>query len=162
MFLYKRIFEEFNRRGVRYVLVGGYAVLLHGIARFTADADVVLSFEEANVREAIDALTHLGLSPRVPVDPLQFADEEIRRSWIEDKGLMVFTMIDPSNPFFTVDLFVNPPISFEDLDADVVVRELEGVPVRVCSKDHLIAMKEGAGRPEDLSDVEKLKEIENE
>lgn len=162
MFLYKRVFEEFNRNRVRYVVVGGYAVVLHGYPRLTVDADIVVSFEPENARQAIGCLLKLGLVPRVPVDPREFADAEVRQSWVEEKGLMVFTMIDPVNPFFAVDLFVDPPIGFDELEKSAVNKNLDGVPVRICSLSHLIAMKRAAGRPEDLSDVKALLELGDE
>jgi hypothetical protein len=44
------------------------------------------------VRAALTALEHLGYRSRAPVPTTQFADPEMRRSWIEDKGLTVFSL----------------------------------------------------------------------
>ncbi|MFY9233121.1 MAG: hypothetical protein WAO58_01540 [Fimbriimonadaceae bacterium] len=159
MQLYPPVFAELNKRQVRYVVVGGLAAVMHGRLRLTMDADIVVALDEANARAAVEALQAIGLIPRLPVDPLQFALEEVRKNWVAEKHLMVFTMIHPSNPLFAVDLFVDPPITFQELSDGVIIKELDGVPVPVCSVAHLIRMKRLSARPEDLADIQILEDI---
>jgi hypothetical protein len=73
------IFAALGKRKVRYLIVGGVAVVLHGIPRFTADIDLVLALDKANVLAALDALAGLGYWPRAPVPLLDFADPALRR-----------------------------------------------------------------------------------
>ncbi len=150
------MFAEFNRRGVRYVLVGGLAVVLHGHARLTMDADIVVALDEENATKAVDALLALGFVPRSPVDAHSFALESQRKKWIEEKNMLVFSMVDPTNPFFAVDLFVDPPLAYAELASSAETRDLDGVPITICSKRDLIRMKRISGRREDLADVEAL------
>lgn len=159
MQLYPPVFAELNKRHVRYVVVGGLAAVMHGRIRLTMDADIVIALDEPNARAAVESLQAIGLTPRLPVDPLQFALEEVRNGWIAERNLMVFTMIHPSNPLFAVDLFVDPPISCEELSDGVVMKELDGVPVPVCSVEDLIRMKRLSARPEDLADIQALEDI---
>jgi len=154
-----QIFEALARERVRYLVVGGVAVVLHGHPRFTADLDLVIQLEPANARRAIDALGSLGYRSRVPVPAEQFADAEARRSWIEDKGLTVFALWSPELPGTGVDLFVEEPFDFEAAHARGVTVELGPVALVVASIDDLIAMKRAAGRGKDLEDIAALEAI---
>ncbi len=109
------IVEALNAADVRYVVVGGLAVVLHGHARLTAGLDLVVDLEPAGALAAIRTLLDLGFQPRAPVAAKDFADPTIRRSWIDEKGMRVFSLYDPANPVASVDLFVEHPIPFADL-----------------------------------------------
>lgn len=144
----------------RYVVVGGLAVILHGHLRGTADIDLVIELSPENCRRALDALAGAGLKPRLPVDMLQFADPEIRRDWVEKRNMLVFQLWDPDVPGRSVDVFVREPFGFEELWAKSVLREVQGVPARIASIEHLVAMKRSAGRHRDLDDIAALEQIE--
>ncbi len=154
------LFSALNARGVRYVVVGGLATVLHGHARLTADVDLMLDLSPDQARKAMETLRALGLRPRAPVDLLDFAVEERRRRWIEDKGMQVFSLFDPALPLREVDLFVEHPIDFESLWGESVAMDVGGTAVRVASIPHLIGLKRLAGRPQDLLDIEALEEIQ--
>lgn len=143
---------------VRYVVVGGVAVALHGYLRATVDLDIVIDLVPDNVRKAVDALTALGLRPRLPVAAMDFADDEIRRSWVTERNLMVFSMWHPENPAIEVDLFAAPPIAPAELLADAKWMPLGDIQVPVVSRAHLIRLKKLAGRAQDIADIEALSE----
>ena len=157
--LFESLFEALNRGGVRYVVVGGVATVLHGYARLTVDVDLVVDLASAEAARAIDVLTALGLVPRVPVEAAEFADSTKRETWIRERNMRVFTMIDPGNPMRQVDLFVEPPMDFQELWARAEMVHLEHTDVRIASIQDLIAMKRNAGRPQDLADIEALEAI---
>lgn len=159
MALFEPVFSALNGADVRYVIVGGLAVVLHGHPRLTADMDIVLDLESAAARRAIEALTGLGLRARPPVDPLAFADSRQREVWIAEKGMKVFTLFSPANPLLSLDLFVREPMPFEDLWARAETMDLGGIKVRVACLDDMIAMKQAAGRPQDIADIEALEAI---
>ena len=46
--------------------------------------------------------------------------------------------------------------AYEALATEAIAGELAGIPLRVCGRDHLIAMKRAAGRPRDLDDLQRL------
>jgi hypothetical protein len=156
------ILDALNQAQVRYVVVGGVATVLHGVARFTADLDLIVDLSPAEARKAIAALTALGLKPHAPVEPMSFADETVRCQWIDDKAMVVFSLADPANPFRVVDLFVSNPIPFDDLWERSKVVQLATVSARVASLDDLIDLKRQAGRPQDLADIEALELIRDE
>jgi predicted nucleotidyltransferase len=159
MSLFEPIFKGLNDAGVRYVVVGGLAVVLHGHARLTADLDIIVDLDEAQARRAIETLSRLGLRPRVPVDPRDFADASIRTAWVRDRGMQVFSMVDPANPMRLVDLFVEHPIPFEELWSRSREFDLMGTPVRVASIQDLIRMKQATGRAQDADDIKALQVI---
>jgi hypothetical protein len=153
--------EGLEKAGVSYVVVGGLAALAHGVNRYTADVDFVVGLDRENAEKAIRAMTVLGLKPRAPVDPLGFADENQRRFWVKEKHMTVFSFFHPSDPFLVVDFFVEYPTDFEGLYARSVVKQLGPLPVRVCGRDDLIAMKKKAGRGKDMEDVRILEALKN-
>ncbi len=157
--MFETVFRALNDRGVRYLVAGGVAVVLHGYSRLTKDLDLVVDLAEEQARAAIDALTGLGLKPRVPVDPRLFADRSTRESWQRERGMTVFTMLDPGNPMLVVDLFTQVPADYEELWDRATDVQLETTSVKVVSLDDLITMKRAVGRPRDLLDVSELERI---
>lgn len=145
--------------GVRYVIVGGVAVVLQGYVRATADLDLMVDLVADESGKAIEALTALGLRPRAPVDAKDFADPEKRDQWTREKGMKVFSMFDPSNPMREVDLFVENPMDFEDVWKRAKLMDINGTPARVASIGDLIELKRISGRPKDLADIEELKAL---
>jgi hypothetical protein len=160
MALFEPIFAALDAAGVRYVVVGGVAVVLHGHARFTADLDIAIDLSPDGTRDAMAALGGLGLRPRLPVSAGDFADPEIRAGWVRERGMQVFSLYDPGEPLRSVDVFVENPIAFEDLWARSEVVELEGVQTRIASIADLIELKRRADRPQDRTDIDALAAIE--
>jgi hypothetical protein len=159
---FEEFFRSLNHEGVRYVVVGGLAVVLHGHPRLTADIDLVVDLEPSAARLAIRTLTRMGLRPRVPVEAEAFADPSQRNHWIEDRGMTVFNLYDPNDPLRSVDLFVEAPIPFDQLWSRSELIGLPGGDVRVASLEDLITMKKEAGRPVDIADIEALEALRNE
>jgi len=122
---------------------------------------LILRLDSSNLKKALGIFSNLGYRPRAPVELYDFAEEPIRRQWIQEKGMLVFSLYNPSSPLMTLDLFVEYPLPYEDLMRDSVVKDLDGTPVRVCSIEHLIKMKEKAGRPKDKEDCRILRLIQN-
>ncbi len=154
------IFRALDGAEVRYLVVGGVAVVLHGHPRFTADLDLVLDLDEANTLAAIAALEGLEYQARAPVPLRDFAKQQKRRAWFEDKELTVFSLWSPSHPGTEVDLFVQEPFDFGEAwrrRMDAVLPD--GTTVRVVGLDDLRHLKQASGRPRDLDDLEKLDEI---
>lgn len=159
MGFFEQTIKALNDADVRYVVVGGLAVVLHGHARVTVDLDLVLDLEPAEVLKAIQVLLDLELTPTVPVNPFDFADPQRRSTWISEKNMLVFQMRDQSDDFRKVDLFVKEPIPFSELWERSVLKALATTEVRVCSIGDLIHLKREAGRHIDLSDIEALEVI---
>ena len=141
------------------MVVGGVATVLHGHARLTADVDLILDLEEEAAAKAVHALTAYGLRPRVPVNPEEFADARIRRGWVRDKGMQVFSFFKPDEPLLSVDVFVDHPIEFEGLHERSETCRIGSCPVRIASIPDLVRLKRLADRPRDREDIARLEEI---
>jgi len=148
--VFEELLAHLDEAGVRFVVVGGLAVVIQGYARLTADIDLVIDLESANVQRAVDALTARGLRPLLPVNARDFANESIRREWVETRNLEVFSMRDERNPLLTVDLFAREPIPFEDLWSRADSVTVGGRAIRVACIDDLIRRKRAAARPQDV------------
>jgi len=156
---FHRIFEVLFQAQVRYLVVGGVAVVLHGHPRMTADLDLVLALDAANVEAATNALHLLQYQPRAPVSPMQLTDPEARRLLQSEKGMHVFSLWSPLLPVTEIDLLVDAPLPFEDMYARALHVDLGPVRISVASLPDLIAMKRIAARPRDLEDVAALEQI---
>lgn len=144
---------------VRFLVVGGVAVVLLGYPRMTADLDLVLDLASDNASAALDVFARIGFRPRPPVPLRDFADPAIRRSWIDEKGLTVFSLWSPDAPGTEVDLFVEEPFDFASAYARAEFVQLEGRQVPVVSLEDLIELKQKAGRAKDLEDVTQLQGV---
>jgi len=153
------IFRALNAAGVRFLVVGGLAVVAHGYVRFTADVDLVLDLAAENARRAIEALASLGYRPRAPVPIEQFLDPDLRASWAREKSMLVFSLQSDRFAATEVDLFLEPPFNMQQASARSVRLEVAaGVEAPFIGLDDLIAMKQKAGRPSDLDDIRRLVE----
>jgi predicted nucleotidyltransferase len=159
--VYEPIFKILNEAGVRYVVVGGVATLLHGYARLTADVDLAVDLAPQEVRKMIRALANKGFRPQVPVSAETFADPAVREQWIREKHMRAFSLVDLRNPMRVVDLLLKSEVPFEELLARSQEAFVGETSVRVASLDDLITLKRHAGRPQDLADVKELEAIRN-
>jgi hypothetical protein len=159
MELFKKLFSSLNRESVKYMVAGGIAVNLYGIERSTADIDIVLKLEKANVLKFIKLAKRLGLKPKVPVKLDDFADPEKRDSWISEKGMAVFGLYDPKTPFFLIDIFVESPFDFDEVYRRRKKIRSEDAIIPIVPIHQLILMKEKSNRPQDRADVFHLRKI---
>lgn len=162
--IYEDVFRTLNDRDVKYLVAGGLAVNLHGAPRATQDLDLLLAMTEGNIRSAIRGVLEIGYEARLPVDPMDFADPKIRRTWRESKDMNAFTFHHPEHQLRTVDFLFDLPLSYKDCRPSAVVMEAEDLAIPVLSIDDLIALKKGTGRDLDQFDVnmlEQLKELDD-
>ena len=155
----EEVLEALNQAQVRYLVVGGVAVVLHGYLRTTADLDLVVQLDHENVLRAMDALGKLGYRPRAPVSPESFADEKVRKQWLHEKQLTVFSMWSSTRPDLEIDLFVEEPFDFDEAYARALRVPLERIEITLVSLDDLLALKRRAGRALDHQDVAALESL---
>ena len=144
---------------VRYVLVGGLAVQLHGFLRSTFDIDLVLAMDDPNLVRFIAVAKRYGLVPvnPVPLDSLRNASQIDQ--WHLEKGMLAFALREPQIGGSVVDILVRPEVPFDMLMANAVAGELFARQVWIASIDDLLTMKRSANRPKDRLDVVALEKI---
>ena len=132
----------FNDHNVRYMVIGGYAVVQYTEPRFTKDLDVLISTDTTNAEAVYNALREFG-APLAGLIPNDFGEE----------GFFFQMGVPPVR----VDILMGiPGIQFEDCWNRRVEVDFEGLRVIFISKQDLIASKRAAGRPQDLIDADLL------
>lgn len=154
------IVRALNQAGIRYLVVGGLAVVAHGFVRFTADIDIVLDLESEELGRAIEAISALGYRARAPVEFSDFADPAKRREWVAKKGLMVFSAHSRKHAATEIDLFVESPFDFEHAYSSALRLEVAPrVSATFIGLPDLLEMKRRAARPQDIQDVQELESL---
>jgi predicted nucleotidyltransferase len=154
-----QILQALNDDGVAFVLVGGFAVQLHGFIRSTLDLDLVLAMDDANLTKFIEVGKHFGLAPVIPVSIEALKNATQIEQWHREKGMLAFALREPGIAGSVIDVLVRPEIPFDRLAADANEMPLFGRQVKVASIDHLLEMKRAANRPKDRLDIEALEKI---
>ncbi|MFA5098382.1 MAG: DUF6036 family nucleotidyltransferase [Candidatus Margulisiibacteriota bacterium] len=154
---YEDIIKKLNKKKIKYLLIGGIAVNLHGVQRATGDMDIMLAMDKSNLLKFVSAVEELGLEPKVPVDPRELADPVKVNEWKRKKNMKVFSFWDIDNPYIVIDVMTENYIAFERAYKRRKVIESWGVKVPIISMKDLIELKKIAGRPQDLADIEALK-----
>ncbi len=154
------IFQSLHDAEVKYVVVGGLAVVAHGYARTTGDVDLVIGLEPENIIRGLKSLEKIGYKMSLPVTPEQFADKELREKWRREKGMLVLKLWSDEHRWTPIDIFVYEPF---DMDAEWAsasrIEWTPGLKVPVVTKETLLKMKREAGRPQDLADIAELESI---
>ena len=149
----ERICTALNEARVRYALVGGYAVALHGAPRGTIDIDVALRWNLDNLTRAEEALNGAGLVSRIPVSAVDVY--RFRNEYIENRNLVAWNFHNPDDPLEQVDII----IAYDLNGKKTQPVNLPTGTVQVLSIDDLIDMKRSSGRPQDLEDVSALEKL---
>jgi hypothetical protein len=139
-----------NTGGVRFVVIGGVAVGAHGHIRATEDLDIV----PEPGRENLDRLGNVlvGLDARLASNPDRGIDPKIRRALYQGRNVTVATRLGDLD---VVQRLPGIP-GWEELAEDAETTTLGDLPLRVCSRAHLIAMKRARASLQDQADIEAL------
>ena len=156
---FRGIFKEINKLKIDYLVVGGLAVNFHGIPRLTYDVDLMILLQAENIKKLVTKLTAWGYRPKVPVNPMELANDAKRNSWINEKGMKAMNFYSEKAPIGEIDIVFDSPIPYDELKSRAVIIELHGEKIPTVSIRDLIVIKEKSGRKQDLSDVEYLKMI---
>ncbi len=149
----ERICTALREAGIRYAVVGGHAVALHGAVRGTVDIDIVLSWSRKTVAGAEKALNEIGLVSRLPVSADNIFD--FRKEYVENRNLVAWNFYDPADLSVQVDIV----ISYDLKGHKIRHIELPGGPVPILAIRDLIEMKRESGRPQDIEDVAALEKL---
>lgn len=135
---------------VEFVVIGGIAVAAHSVVRATEDLDLVPSPEAANLDRLLGVLDRLDARLTLNLD--RGIDDRARDAVRRGRNLTVTTSLGDLD---VVQALPGVP-SYEALAGDALAVELHGTAFRVCSRAHLIAMKQERASALDRADLERL------
>jgi predicted nucleotidyltransferase len=139
---FQEFIQSLNANGVRYLVVGGYAVAFHGHPRYTKDIDIWIEMMPENAANAVKALEAFGFGSL----GLQAAD-----------FLVPDQIIQLGYPPSRIDLLTSiPGVTFDECYASRVEVKIDEVTVNFIDLEHLKKSKKASGRLQDLADVENL------
>ncbi|MGH3544508.1 MAG: nucleotidyltransferase [Mycobacteriales bacterium] len=146
-----RLDQDFNdfigylhAREVRFLVVGGYAVAVHGHPRYTGDLDVWIAVEQANAQCLLDALEDFGFGS-VGLSVADFAETD--------------RVIQLGYPPLRIDLLTSlDGVEFEACYNRRMEVSLDGTVVPFIALDDLRLNKAASGRPQDLADLAALED----
>jgi len=143
---YKDILSILSEKKVRFLLVGAYAMAVHGYPRSTMDIDLWVMPDPENALLVLQALEDFG----APIGDLSVEDFQ--------KDDVVFQIgVAP----LRIDMLTSiDGLKFEDAFASSELVDIEGISINVLSIPDLIKNKQATGRIKDLADVEVLEGID--
>lgn len=141
-------FREFitalNNQDVKYILVGGYSVILYGYPRTTGDMDLWVERSEENYLKIVNAFKEFGM----PVFDMT------KENFLNHPVWDVFTF---GIPPVAIDLMINlDGFNFDEVYERSVIFKDGELEIRVIHKNDLKLAKQKAGRSKDLNDLEHL------
>ncbi len=156
---YQSLLKEFADKKLRYLIVGGVAVNLHGYPRFTNDIDILLALDHDNLAKMAAIMKEMGYEQRLPIAIQELEDTDKVRRFVKDKGLVAYSFIHTKEPQFNIDVLVGESLEFEKFTLHTMHADVWGLDVPVVSIDDLIAMKQHSDREKDVQDVVALLEL---
>ncbi len=144
---FRDLLTIFSSHRVEYLLVGGYAVGLHGHSRYTKDLDIWVQGDAANAARVAEAIREFGFDV-AGLSADTFASgvrTKVVQMGITPNRIEIITSIDG--------------VSFADCYPRRVELEWDGLEVPTISRDDLLANKLASGRPQDLADVDALRRV---
>jgi len=142
----KDVFKSFQQHEVKYLVIGGIAVVLYGIPRATFDLDILIESTPENARRLLDALLDAGMGTATLTSVDEILSNEI--TIFKDR--------------VRIDVQISPPgLCFQDAWRRRKIMEYQGQSFYVVSLEDLISSKKAAGRDVDLEDVRLLELSDN-
>ena len=139
---YRDILSIFNAEKVEYLVIGAYALAAHGLPRATGDIDLWINRDERNARRVWRALEKFG----APLSDLTEDD-------LSSPGMVYQIGVAPNR----IDILTSiDAVEYGDAWSQRIEVVIEGLPICIISRDHLIANKKAVGRPQDLADIDRL------
>jgi hypothetical protein len=138
----------FNANNVKYLVIGGYALIQYAEPRYTKDLDIWISTDRDNAAAVYHALKEFG-APLVELTEADFSEE----GYYYQMG----------RPPMRVDILMGiPGIAFNKAWHNRVEVDFDGLLVKFISREDLITAKKASGRPQDLIDADLLSDFTDE
>lgn len=141
---FREFLKSFNESRVEYLVIGGFAVGMHGYPRATGDLDVWVACHRENAERIVEALVKFGFSREALSTELFLIEHNIVRFGTPPVRIEIHLSISG--------------VSFSEAIAHIVPCTLDGVTIPVISLPLLRKNKAASGRGKDLADLENLPE----
>lgn len=143
---FREFFQSLNDNGVRYLVVGGFAVALHGHPRYTKDIDVWIDCTAANAKRMVRAMADFG-----------FASLGLKAADFQEFGQVIQLGIAPNR----IDILMSlKGVNFRRCYRQRITTDFDGVVVSFIDVESLKVNKRSTGRAQDQADVENLESLE--
>lgn len=141
---FKELLELLNAHKVDYLIVGGYALALHGYPRFTGDLDIYLGIQQDNAKKVLSVLKEFGFGE------LNLSEKDFTQS---DQ------IIQLGVPPIRIDFITSiDGVEWDTAWANREKGNWEDIPVAYLGREDFISNKRASGRLKDLADIESLGE----
>lgn len=139
---FKEFIQSLNDNGVRYLVVGGYAVALYGYPRYTKDIDIWVEMAAENASNILKALDQFG-----------FGSLGVNASDLTEPD----RMLQLGHPPARIDILTTlPGVDFSECYSARTVVEVDGISINFINLENLRKNKKATGRHQDLADLENL------
>ncbi|HLM00499.1 MAG TPA: nucleotidyltransferase [Pyrinomonadaceae bacterium] len=129
---FKEFLKSLNANGVRYLLIGGYAVGFHGYPRATNDLDVFVAKDSDNARRLVTCLEEFGFAAVAELSEELFIQEKsLVRMGIEPIKIEIVNFISG--------------VEFEEAYKDKIIGVIDEIEVDLISLHHLKINKKASG-----------------
>ena len=142
---FKELLRLFNENDVKYLIIGGIAVLMHGYARNTVDLDLSVAADQENAEKIVRVLEEFGFGTTDLSTALFTTENSLVRIGVPPVRIEILNYLQG--------------LSFEQAFANRIERNFQGVMVNLISLQDLISNKKAVGRHKDLADVEGLEKM---
>lgn len=150
---FNKVLAAFEKHKVEYILIGGYAVALHGVPRATNDIDIFVKPEEENFSRLRAALKEVFNDDTVEEIKLVNKEEYYVTRYGTPEGYAIDIMVQLG------DMFNYGNIGFCEIEIEGISEPKEKIKVKIADIDSLIKLKENTYRNIDKEDIYYLKEI---
>lgn len=141
---FKDFLVALNKYKAEYIIIGGYAVILHGYSRTTGDLDVWVNKTEDNYKKLVAAFSAFKM-------PLMGMTKE---NFLSNSNMDVFTY---GRPPVCIDIMTSVKgMTFDESFPKSTLRKVEGIEVRLIDYRDLLSAKRASGRHKDLDDIENI------
>ncbi|MEJ2617385.1 MAG: nucleotidyltransferase [Ignavibacteriaceae bacterium] len=139
---FKEFIELLNKNKIEYLVVGGYAVGIHGYPRYTGDIDIWIKISNEIADKMVSVLDEFG-----------FGGYEIKR----EDFLNSNNVIQLGYPPLRIDIIMSiDGVNFEESYSKRVEKVIDGMPINFIGFEELIKNKRASGRDKDIIDLKNL------
>ena len=140
----REFIELLNSRGVEYIIVGAHSLAFHGKPRFTGDLDILIRPTPGNASRLASVLQDFG-----------FGAEFNQLDFLQDNQV-----VQLGRAPHRIDLLTSlSGVQIDEAFSTKVAGEIDAIPIGILNKELLIKNKQAVGRPQDLADIESLRDL---